>query len=141
MQSLLSPPFPVVFQPRLTHPSFFPLYVASEGEAARMMYILLIVSFTAQRRARHLIDSSLVLGGKVAWAPSITVIIIHHVGAGGKKTSTGSKWRGERPWPPFPTSYPLTSVFFRFSPFCLFLIHSLLSSGTSLASTKSIINS
>lgn len=140
MQSLRSPPFPVVFQPQLTRPSFFLLYVASEGEAAPMMYILLIVSFTAQRRARHLIDSSLVLGGKVAWAPSITVIVIHHIGAGGKKTSTGSKWRGERTWPPFLTSYPPAFVF-RFSPFSHFLIHSPLSSGTSLASTKSIMNS
>lgn len=43
-----------------------------------MTYSLLIVSFTAQRRARSLIDSSSVLGGGEAWKPFITVIVIHH---------------------------------------------------------------
>lgn len=40
-----------------------PLYTVSEVGDGNMMYILLIVSFTAQGRARHLIDSSLVWRG------------------------------------------------------------------------------
>lgn len=75
--------FTVVFHPSWHARHFSCRTRCQRGKREKMMYILLIVSFTAQRKARHLIDSSLVWGvggrGKAAQRPSITVIIIHQL--------------------------------------------------------------